>query len=144
GWGQLMTCVILMLIGDFVTWFNFPLILLGMVCGCLVFASIGIIASSLPFWLGAVEDLSKKYFDSLFIFALYPSNIYSGFLQIVMFTLIPAGVISYLPVELVRNFSATNLLLLVGSALSFVGVAFFVFYRGLRRYESGNKFGAGL
>lgn len=141
GWGQLATCFIFMFCGNFVTLSSLPLILVSMVTGALVFASIGVIASSLPFWLGAVEDLSKKYFDSLFLFALYPSNIYSGLLQLIMFTLIPAGVITYLPVELIRNFSWSSLMVLIGSTALFVLAAFAVFYTGLRKYESGNKFG---
>ena len=69
--------------------------------------------------MGSVEGLAKKYCDALFLFAVYPTNIYSGVLQVVMFTLIPAGVISYLPVELARQFSWLQLFLLVGSSLVF-------------------------
>jgi ABC-2 type transport system permease protein len=94
--------------------------------------------------MGSVEGLSKKYCDSLFLFALYPTNIYSGILQVVMFTLIPAGVISYLPVELIRHFSWSRLLLLMGSSLCFLAISFILFYSGLKKYESGNRFGTRL
>jgi ABC-2 type transport system permease protein len=57
-----------------------------------------------------------------------------------MFTLIPAGVITYLPVQLIHQFSWLQLLLLVSSASGFFALAFGVFYLGLRRYESGNTF----
>ena len=93
---------------------------------------------------GLSRGWSKKYCDALFLFALYPTNIYSGVLQVVMFTLIPAGVISYLPVELARQFSWLQLFLLVGSSLGFLALAFFVFYSGLKKYESGNRFGTRL
>jgi len=109
-----------------------------------VFTAINVIAHSLPFWMGSVEGLSKKYCDALFLFALYPTNIYSGLLQVIMFTVIPAGVISYLPVELIRDFSWGKLFILILSSLSFIVIAFFVFYSGLKRYESGNKFGTRL
>lgn len=144
GWGHLMTTVILLFVGNLFTVSTFPLILLSMISGCLVFTSIAIIAHSLVFWLGSVEGVSKKYCDSLFLFALYPTHIYSGMLQIVMFTLIPAGIITYLPVELLRHFSWGYLSLLICSSIAFFLLAFGIFHLGLKRYESGNQFGMRL
>ncbi len=144
GWGHLMTAIILIMLGDFLTPLISLLIIICIFCGCLVFTSINIIAHSLPFWMGSVESLSKKYADVLFLFALYPTNIYSGILQIIMFTLIPAGIITYIPVELIRIFSWQNFFLLIVSSFCFIILAFFVFYAGIRRYESGNKFGMRL
>ena len=137
-----MTSALLIVLGGLIL--DLPLILLGMICGCLVFVSIAIIAHSLVFWMGSVEALSRRYFESLYLFALYPTNIYSGVLQLIMFTVIPAGIIGYIPVELVRSFSWEKLLLLVGSSVGFFGLSFWVFYRGLKRYESGNQFGIRL
>ena len=68
-------------------------IFLSMLCGCIVYTSFTIIVHSMAFWAGPIDSLSRKYCDALFLFALYPTNIYSGFLQVIMFTLIPAGVI---------------------------------------------------
>lgn len=144
GWGHLMTSVTLIVLGGITTPHTILLILIGILSGCLVFTSINVIAHSLPFWMGSVEGLSKKYCDSLFLIALYPTNIYSGILQVVMFTLIPAGVISYLPVELIRHFSWSRLLLLMGGSLCFLAISFIVFYSGLKKYESGNRFGTRL
>lgn len=144
GWGHLMTTLILVILGKFAIASSILLILLGMICSCFVFTSIGIIAHSLVFWFGSIEKVSKNYFDSLFLFALYPTNIYSGVLQLVMFTLIPAGVIGYMPVELLRSFSWVKLIALVGSALGFFSLSFLVFHQGLKRYESGNQFGMRL
>ncbi len=139
GWGHLITTAILLILGDLTDIATLALVLLGILFGSLVFAAIAIMAHSLVFWLGPVESVAKRYCDALFLFALYPTNIYSGVLQFVMFTLIPAGVISYLPVELLRHFSWTNLALFAGSSLAFFALAFKVFYLGLRRYESGNQ-----
>lgn len=144
GWGHLMTTVILIILGNVNSFAEIMLIIAGMFCGCLVFTSIGIIAHSMVFWFGSVESVSKKYCDSLFLFALYPTNIYSGWLQILMFTLIPAGLIGYLPVELLRSFSWLKLIVLLGSSAGFFLLAFFFFHLGLKRYESGNQFGMRL
>ena len=140
GWGHLMTAVILLALGGFEA-SSFPLILLLIVCGAIIFSSMGVIVHSLTFWLGSIESVSQKYLDSLFLFALYPTNIYSGILQLVMFTVIPAGLIGYIPVELLRSFSFEKMAILLTASALFTGAAFLLFYLGLRRYESGNKFG---
>ncbi len=144
GWGSLMTTLILIFLGKFFTLSAITLIVISMICGCLVFTGFGIIVHSLVFWLGPIESVAKRYCDSLFLFALYPSHIYSGMLQVVMFTLIPAGIITYLPVELLRNFTWLKLTLLIGSSFAFLALAFFIFHLGLKRYESGNQFGMRL
>lgn len=144
GWGGIMTAVILVFLGGKTTLSHLTLILFFILNGCLIWAATAVIAYSLTFWMGSIESLSKKYCDSLNLFVHYPVNIYSGFLQVIMFTVFPVGIIGYLPVELLREFSWINVaILLCGSSL-FVALAFFVFYLGLRRYESGNHFGMHL
>ncbi len=140
GWGHLLTSAILAGFGGFYTVSILPILILCILCTCLVYSSFAIVVHSLPFWFGSVEGLAKKYFDAFFLFALYPAHIYSGVLQIIMFTLIPAGIISYLPVDLIRDFTWTKLVLILGSSSLLVAIAFSIFYSGLKRYESGNKF----
>jgi len=139
GWGHLLTTAILLSSQSFSA---LPFLLI--ISGCLVFTSMGILVHSLTFWLGSIESVSQKYLDSLFVFALYPTNMYSGILQLIMFTVIPAGLIGYLPVELLRSFSWLKLGVVLGSSLGLMALAFLVFHLGLKRYESGNKFGMRL
>ncbi len=139
GWGHILSAVILYFMAD-LHLAQLPLVLVGVFCGGLLFASIATIAHSLCFWFGNVGEVSKKYVDSIFLFVHYPVNIYSGLMQLLMFTVLPAGVIGYLPVEIVKNFSWGMLFALVGATGIFVALAFYTFYRGLRRYESGNLF----
>ena len=144
GWGFLMTSAIVIVLGDLFTGFQLPLIFLSMVSGCLVYTSVTIIVHSLTFWLGPIEDISKKYTDSLLLFSFYPTNIYSGFLKFVMYTFVPAGVIGCIPVELLRSFSWVKLVVLLSFSGGFVILASFVFHLGLKKYESGNRFGMRL
>lgn len=143
GWGHLLTAAVLLILGGFKA-SSFPLILVMTVSGGLIFTAIAITIHSLTFWLGSIESVSQKYLDSFFVFALYPTNIYSGLLQLVMFTVIPAGFIGYLPVELLRSFSWSKLSILLSGSISFIGIALLTFHFGLKRYESGNKFGTRL
>ncbi len=138
GWGDIATMLLFILCGGLHR--EAPLIFLGAITGSLVFSSMGIIAHSLSFWLGPIENLAKQYCDSLVVFSLYPQNIYSGFFKLLMFTAIPAGVIGLLPVELIKHFSWTSLASLLAVVFLFCITAWSLFQLGLRRYESGNQF----
>jgi len=137
GWGHIISAAILI---GFTSSTSLFLVVLFMISGCLILTSVGIIIHSLTFWLGSIESVSQKYLDSLFVFALYPTNIYSGILKLLMFTLIPAGLIGYMPVELLHHFSWLKLIILLASSLGFSGLSLIVFYLGLKKYESGNGF----
>ncbi len=139
GWGHLVSAVILFLLGG-VHFVQLPMLLIGVCCGGLLFTSVAVMAHSLCFWFGNIGEVSKKYVDSIFLFVHYPVNIYSGLMHIFMFTIFPAGLIGYVPVEVVKRFSWGLLFSLLGATGLFVALAFFVFYRGLRHYESGNLF----
>lgn len=139
GWGHIVSAIILYFLTD-ITLSQMPLMFLGIISSCLIFTSVSVIAHSMCFWFGNVGEVSKKYVDSIFLFVHYPVNIYSGLLQVLMFTVFPAGLIGYLPVELLKSFSWTMCLSLIGATVIFVVLAFITFYRGLRRYQSGNLF----
>lgn len=139
GWGHLSTAALLIFLSELTDLYTLTIIFMGMICGCIVFVATSIISHSLAFWLGPIETLAHKYCDSLFLFALYPSNIYSDILRFMMFTVLPAGLISYLPVELVREFSWIKFSGVVGGALFLGTLSFVIFFWGLKRYESGNQ-----
>lgn len=140
GWGHLLTAVLICLLAGLTDFYTLSIILVGIICGCMVFVSMSVIAHSLIFWLGPMETLAHKYCDSLFLFAFYPTNIYNDVLRFLMFTVIPAGLISYLPVELVKAFSWMNLFFIIAGAIFLTVLSFCIFNLGLRRYESGNQF----
>ena len=56
----------------------------------------------------------------------------------ILFTLLPAGFIGGVPVEVVKGRDPLLLLVLVGVTAVIWGIATAVFYYGLRRYESGS------
>lgn len=64
-----------------------------------------------------------------------------GLVRLLLFTLIPAGFISFVPLLLLRHYSWWLLLGLMGATSIFVGLAMALFALGLRRYESGNLIG---
>lgn len=139
GWGHLSTSLLLIVLGGMVSLQILPFVLLGILCGCLVMASFTVAVQSLAFWLGPIDSLSRKYCDALLLFSFYPTKMFPGFLQLVLFTVIPAGIVGNLPLEMVHTFTWGKLLTLLTATFCFTGLAFIVFYSGLKRYESGNQ-----
>ena len=103
-----------------------------------VFVAYGVLANALAFWLGNSEGFASQLTNALITFSLYPNALFSGAVKVLLFTLIPAGFIAYIPVELLRAWSWLLALALLGAAVAGLGLATAVFYAGLRRYESGN------
>ena len=108
------------------------------ITGAIIFISYGVITQSLAFWLGNAEGLGQQFANALLTFATYPTVIFRGLVKAALFTIVPAGFVAYVPVQLLRSFSWPMLggLLLFTAAIA--GAAVLVFTAGLRRYESGN------
>lgn len=106
--------------------------------GALVLLGFFVLTGSLVFFLGNTETLSQQLFNAVIHFATYPTSIFDSGAKLLLFTVIPAGFVSTLPVELVRQFSWTGFAQLLAAAVIFLGLAVWVFQAGLRRYESGN------
>ncbi|MEM7262166.1 MAG: ABC-2 family transporter protein [Planctomycetota bacterium] len=141
GWGDIASGFILLGLSGYATLENTPLILLSTLCGWAIIASTAVIAHSLAFWLGPIGDLARQFTHFLITFAVYPQNIYGGWVKVLLFTVVPAGFIGFLPVELLGEFDAWQLAALVGGTLGYLGIAYAAFSLGLRRYESGNRIG---
>jgi len=99
-------------------------------------------AHSLAFWLSRSEGLARMLMESVMMFSLYPPPLFGMGIRFVLFTLVPAGVVAYLPVELVRAPSLHTIALATLCTLTYVVFALWLFERGLRHYSSGNRFGA--
>ncbi len=82
-----------------------------------------------------------QFFITLITFMTYPTDIFRGFGRIVLFTVIPAGFVSYMPIGLLRQVDVTFLLEALGCALLLLAGSVWVFHIGLRRYSSGNLMG---
>jgi ABC-type uncharacterized transport system, permease component len=107
----------------------------------LIFIFFCVMAGCLSFWLGNTEGLSFQLFNALLTFATYPTGIFKGFGRIVLFTVIPAGFISSMPVSLIREVDLPFVYGALGMAAVLCAGGILLFYRGLRRYTSGNMMG---
>jgi ABC-2 type transport system permease protein len=140
-WGDIIFAVgayVLLLHPDVL---HFALFLLLSILGALILVAFLVILGSLAFFLGNTEGLSQQMLGALVTFSTYPMNIFNGVVRILLFTVIPAGFISFVPLQLLQHFSWLLFAGMIGFTLLFVSVAVCMFELGLRRYESGNLLG---
>ena len=139
-WGDVGFGILLLALSGHAGLERIPAVALLAVASALVLVSTAIVVNSLAFWFGEMDGLPRQLVEFVLVFSLYPSPLFTGALRVVLFTLLPAGFVGYLPAEWLRSPSAAVLLASVGGAVAYAALATWVFHRGLRHYESGNRF----
>lgn len=137
-WGDAAYGLILFIIlegfsvGKVLTFFLFT------ITGALLFASVLVTIHALSFYVGSAEGIAQLIIEFLISFSIYPEGIFKGGLKYILYSLIPTAFIVYLPAKVLAEFSIVMLLEVLGAALLWVIIAYTMFYRGLKKYESGN------
>jgi ABC-2 type transport system permease protein len=140
GFGDLLSGLAFLALSGELQLARAPLVLLCLLASAAIFASAGVVFFSLAFWLPKTQMLSRQLFETTITFALYPEPLFGGALRLVLFTLLPAGLVTYLPVRVLRDAAPADVLRLCAATLAYVLLAWWVFRRGLRRYASGSRF----
>ncbi len=114
------------------------LFVVGSLLIAVILSSFLVIAQSLAFFVGNAEATASQLYGAMIHFATYPTNIFSGAVKVLLFTALPAGFVSYMPVGLLRELDPGFTAAAFGAAAVLATLAVAVFRAGLRRYESGN------
>ncbi len=141
GWGDVVSGVGFLIASGHVTWNSALFVALSILAGAVTFVACGVLFFSLAFWIKKSKSLSRQLYESLITFSLYPEPLFGGGLRVLLFTLLPAGFVAYVPARLVRSPSWSDALLVIASSALYLWLACVVFERGLRRYSSGSRFG---
>jgi ABC-2 type transport system permease protein len=137
-WGDLLFGLVVFLVAAPGRWTSLPLfLLLGLLAG-LVLVAFSVLVGSLAFWMGSADNLATQAINAMITFGLYPAEIFPTLVQVLLYTLIPAAFIGSMPAELLSDFDWGRMALLVAFTAGIALAARWVFFRGLRRYESGN------
>ena len=111
---------------------------LGLIAGVLT-TSIITCVKLLSFWLGDISNATQKYTHSLFItLTIYPERMFPDIIKFVMYTAIPAAYVAHVPVGIMKTFSFKGIAIIFIAAIFFVTLMFFMYSKGLKKYESGN------
>lgn len=140
GWGDILYLIILIPLAKLFYFKSILLLFISVICSSLICLSINVLVMALGFWIKSLGNFVQKYYLTLLIFCSYPTNIYSGVIKVLLYTIIPAGIMGYMPVSLINNFSWTSLLILVFVTSFFVFISNKMFNLGLLRYVSKSSF----
>ena len=137
-YGDFVYGFVIMLIfraGSTVAWLWF---ITGTIIGGLLFAAISLAAHSLSFYWGDTTIIGQMAVEFAINFSIYPDKIYAPAVRALMYSLIPTGFAVHIPMRLIGEFSPWLALAALGGTALYCVLSACFFYRGLRRYESGN------
>lgn len=106
--------------------------------GAIMLTAFAVILGSISFWIVRGDMLSHNLYSAVLHFSTYPDGIFKGFVRLFLYTIVPVGLITYMPLRVILDFNLPTLFIVLGFTIIFVVLAFVIFYRGLRRYSSGN------
>ncbi len=121
---------------------NIILYTILIILGSLLYTSYISILSTLTFYFYRSSIISEAIGDVFLNGSLYPDVIFSRFVKIIFFTLIPAGLASWIPVHLIMDFHLSLFITLIIATTFFIVIAFTFFNHSLKRYSSSNLMGA--
>ncbi|MBL0389296.1 ABC-2 family transporter protein [Tumebacillus sp. ITR2] len=117
---------------------GFAKLLLALLVGSTIMVFFNVLAQSLSFFIGNAEGLGFQVFNAFLTVSMYPTDIFRGIGKLILFTVLPAGFISFLPIGFLRDWSSTFVWTSIAVAVGVTLLAFWVFRIGLKRYGSGN------
>jgi len=140
GFGDVASGIGFLIVSGHVTAASVPLLVLVIAGASATLLGCGIVFFSLAFWLSRSETVSRSLWDLVVTFSLYPEPLFGGALRLMLFTVLPAGFVSYLPIAILRQPSLVAIAALLAGAAGYLALATWTFGRGLRRYASGSRF----
>ena len=114
------------------------LFLLFTVTGAVIMTAFTLLIGSLSFWFVRADTFGNNMVNILISFSTYPDGIFKGAVKFLLYSLVPVGMSIYDPVHIMMEFDAWRLLRVLGYTAFLSAAAVLTFYRGLRRYSSGN------
>ena len=131
--GLVMMCYVAQF--DMLAWFFF-FACLG--AAALLFISMIVIVQSIGFWKTNSAALSESLFEFIIILSSMPQHGFPMVAKVIIFTVLPVGFMSLLPVTIFTEQNVVLLVPLYGVAFLFAFIARSVFYKGLEQYTGGN------
>jgi ABC-2 type transport system permease protein len=119
-------------------WIHFLLFTGLTIAVAALFVGFSVLSGSLSFYLGNGSTLSEQWRFAMITFSTFPATLFDGWVKVLLYTVIPAGFVTYLPIEALRSLSLIDVGLTLVGSLAVLAIGIAAFYYGLRRYESGN------
>ena len=117
---------------------NLLLFTIFSILGGIILTSVSVILNSLSFWFSKTDVIADTGNNMMTNFANYPDGIFKGIIKLMFFTILPVAFVNHIPVQLLTKFDLGMFLLVVLVTIIFTSLAFYIFYKGLKRYSSSN------
>jgi ABC-2 type transport system permease protein len=101
-----------------------------------LFVAMAITFQSLAFYLSGGGALAEQLLNMMMCLGFTPQHTQPMLMKFILFTVLPAGFMVILPVDIVRHHSPSTLLILASAVSAYMGFAVWFFNRGVRRYTS--------
>lgn len=111
-----------------------PLLVALSLMGAAIFLAALLMFYSIALWLPRSGRFADQLFEMFIIFMLIPQHRQAGAIKLIMFSLMPAGFTSLIPILLLRHFDGLMFAVLVGATVVYATLAALVFNAGLKRY----------
>ena len=108
------------------------------ISGGLILTSVSVILNSLSFWFSKTDIIADTGNSLATNFATYPDGIFKGTVKLMLYTIVPVGLTTYIPIQIISKFNIIKLLIVLGFTILLILLAFFIFNRGLKKYSSSN------
>lgn len=140
GIGDIVSGIIMIALSGRASSATIPVAIFAAIAGAVVLVATAVLFHSSAFWLGRTDTASRQLYEGTLMFSLYPDTLFGGPMRWVLFTILPAGFIGYLPADLIKSPSASVAGMLTVGVIVYAALARWVFNRGLRSYCGGSRF----
>ena len=131
-YGVIILCIFGKSIREYLLFFFFT------VTGAAVLTAFALLMGSLSFWFVRADLFTDSLINIMLTFSTYPDGIFKGAVKFILYFAVPVGMAVYLPVHVITDLNVGGLFTVTGYTILIWAIAVPVFYRGLRRYSSGN------
>lgn len=125
----------------FIYGFNIKLFILFIIftiTGGLILVSISVIYNSLSFWFNKSDFIADIINDLMIYPSTYPEGIFKGISKVLLYTVVPVGLVNYMPLTILTEFNLKLLLIIISFTIVIIVLAFTIFNKGLKKYSSSN------
>lgn len=140
-WGDLLYGAVLMIATTGFDPARYALFAVFTASGAVLYVSTFAIVESLAFFAGSIQGVSRAFFELTLSSTLYPDRIYGPGLRWILYSLLPAAYVVFIPLRAFRTLDLADAAIVLGAAVLYCAIAYIAFSLGLRRYESGNLIG---
>ena len=98
---------------------------------------------SVSFYLMDGHNVSQGLYGMFLNNSLYHGGAFTGILRFIFIFVMPSLLLGAVPVEIVKNLSIPNLIMLLSLTVFWFVFSIMFFYKSLKKYESNNLFGFG-